>query len=574
MPYRYLATLDPDGHADDDATTPENCGLVSGGPGAMRLFASADTPTLLTPDGGILVGRLFGADGTPVRRTTDLPMIVSPAQFRRFVLERCWGEYVLFQAEATAAPAITITRDPSGGVACVCSLEHAPRFVTSDISLATQHGLYRKRIDWDYIAHCLLYPHMVSQRAGLAGIRELLPGCLIRVTGMAWDSEPVWSPWDFVGAPARTRDSAEAATRVRHCVRMATKAWAGIDGRVLLELSGGLDSSILAACLRDTGADVSCATLVTPVPGADERQYASLMADSLGVPLRVEELDFALARFDAPPPAWSVGPRINVLQRALNEAMSAVGASEDVASHFSGGGGDTVFCYLGNAAPAADAFRERGFSAGIGVVRDLSRLHQCTFWKAARLTLDKLARAPRAMQSPDSTLLHPRVAARPHDAHPWFDEPPETLPGDLQRIRLLAATHLYRHAMWRGPLRELRMPLLSQPVVEACLRAPTWMWVADGRNRSVARAAFAHDLPRPILQRRSKGDFAQYLGAVWRRRQHDMQQFLLEGELQAEGLLDADALREFCARPELPRDESFNRIFELCTIENWLRHQR
>src|SRR5690606_28850195 len=141
MPYRYLATLDPDGHADDDATTPENCGLVSGGPGAMRLFASADTPTLLTPDGGILVGRLFGADGTPVRRTTDLPMIVSPAQFRRFVLERCWGEYVLFQAEATAAPAITITRDPSGGVACVCSLERAPRFVTSDISLATHHGL-------------------------------------------------------------------------------------------------------------------------------------------------------------------------------------------------------------------------------------------------------------------------------------------------------------------------------------------------------------------------------------------------------------------------------------------------
>src|SRR5690606_22759104 len=111
MPYRYLAILDPDGHGHDgDATTLENCGLVSEGPGAMRLFASADTPTLATPDGGILIGRLFGEDGTPVRRTTDLPAIVSPAEFRKFVLKRCWGEYVLFQPDSAEAGAITITR--------------------------------------------------------------------------------------------------------------------------------------------------------------------------------------------------------------------------------------------------------------------------------------------------------------------------------------------------------------------------------------------------------------------------------------------------------------------------------
>lgn len=574
MPYRYLAVLDPDGRGDDGATALGDCVLVSRGSDAIRLYASAGTPTLATPDGGFLVGRVFGEDGTPLRTVTDLPAIVNPAEFRKFVLERCWGEYVLFQSGPGGAAPATITRDPSGGVACVCSTEGRTRFATSDISLATRHGLYRKRIDWDYIAHCLLYPHMISERTGLAGIRELLPGRMLRVTQAASDCEPVWSPWAFVATQARFRDPDEAAAHVRNCIRTAVRSWAGIDRTILLELSGGLDSSILAACLRDSGADVSCSTLVTSVPGADERQYARLMADRLGVPLGVRELDFALARFDAPPPAWSVGPRINVLQHALNESMTEVGASEGVASHFSGGGGDTVFCYLGNAAPAADAFRECGLTAGLRVVGELSRLHQCTFWKAARLTLDKLVRAPRAMHDPDSTLLRPCVAPRPHDAHPWFDEPSDTLPGDRQRIRLLAATHLYRHAMWRGPSRDLRMPLLSQPVVEACLRAPAWMWVTGGRNRSVARAAFADDLPQPILQRRSKGDFAQYLGAVWRRRQQDMRTFLLEGELQAGGLLDADAIREFFSRPQVPRDESFNRIFELCTIENWLRHQR
>src|SRR5690606_19809703 len=116
------------------------------------------------------------------------------------------------------------------------------------------------------------------------------------------------------------------------------------------------------------------------------------------------------------------------------------------------------------------------------------------------------------------------------DPHLWLDAPPRALPGDRRRIEQLAGTHSYRHAIWRGPSRELRMPLLSQPVVEACLKAPAWMWIAGGRNRSVARAAFAADLPHPILQRRSKGDFAQYLGAAWQRNKRGMRDFLLEGE--------------------------------------------
>src|SRR5690606_5401277 len=223
------------------------------------------------------------------------------------------------------------------GVPCTYSSGTRPWFATSDISIAVHHKLYRKQIDWDSITQCLLYPHQMTQHTALAGIFELLPGCLLRVKGTDTTLEQVWSPWDFVTPRRRHDDHDEAAALVRDSVVTATRAWAGIDRSILLELSGGLDSSVLAACLRDTAADVSCCTLITPVPGADERQYASLVASDLGVTLQVEELSFELARFDAPPPTWSVAPRINILQHALNETMIEIGNQSGAASCFSGG---------------------------------------------------------------------------------------------------------------------------------------------------------------------------------------------------------------------------------------------
>lgn len=577
MPCRYIALLGDRSH-DDAAAAPVAPALAAAGlvprllSGAVRLFASADTPVLPVPGGGALVGRVFDAGGMPFRSAASFPEMADQTKFREFLLKRCWGDYVLFQPAADDAGSITMLRDPSGGIACLYSVERGVRFATSDISLAVHAGLYRRQVDWDFIAWCLRYPHAMTHRTALPGIRELLPGCLLHVDGSAASVEQVWSPWDFVAAGERFSDPVEAAERVRQGVRTAVHAWARIDQSILLELSGGLDSSILAACLRDSGAEVSCCTLLTPVPGADERQYAGLMADALGVALRVEELGFGLARYDAAPPSWSVSPRIGVLQHAVNEAMTAIGASEAVASHFSGGGGDTVFCYLGNAAPAADACRELGIRAGVKAMRELSHLHQCTLWKAMRLTLAKILKPP-ATAAPSTAFLDPQAPIMAPDRHPWLDAPPRALPGDRRRIEYLAGTQLCRHSICRGPSRELRMPLLSQPVIEACLKAPTWMWIAGGRNRSVARAAFAADLPHAILHRRSKGDFAPYLGAAWRRNKQGMRDFLLEGELQARSLLDTESIASFFERRLPPRDQSFHRIFELCTIENWVRHQ-
>lgn len=541
----------------------------------LTLYASAGTPTFRFPDGTTVIGHLFLRDGTPLGDAADLASPTAPSDARSAILDRCWGEYVLLQpARDNAAPA-TVLRDPSGGVACVYHVSPGTAFITSDISIATRLGLYDRRVDWDFVAHFLAYPYIKAQRTGLCGIRELLPGCVLHLgrTGVAV-AEPAWSPWGFMAHGRRHTAFDEAATALRSVVERTVGAWADTDGNALIELSGGLDSSIVATCLRDKAATVGCATLVPELPGADERAYASAVARALGAELHIETLSVDAARFDAPVPPECVVPGPGPLQVAVDGIMEAVASREGYDCFYSGGGGDTVFSFLGGAAPATDACLERGPIAGMQAAWHLAELHRCTFWRAAGLALRKLAPNRRhPFPLPDTSLLRPSRLPHAPDPHPWSEAPHDALPGDRERADGLAGIQLFRDLVPRGTKRWYRLPLMSQPVMETCLSIPTWMWVEGGRNRAVARRAFADVLPPRILYRRSKGSFSQYNGAVYRRNRDATRRCLLDGRLHAQGLLDADALSAFFDRPLAPRDRSFMRIVDLCRAERWVRRQ-
>ncbi|NMW22857.1 asparagine synthase [Rhodanobacter denitrificans] len=542
---------------------------------AVSIFTSSETPALQLPEGGVVVGDLYSHSGEPIRHARQLARPPSDIAARRHILANYWGDYIFVLPGADDPNEVSVMRSPSHGcgLQCIYSLRNGKGFLTSNISLATRLGLYHKHVDFDYIAHRLIYPELKTSRTGQAGISELLPGSTIQLHNGNVRVAQDWSPWSFVGAEKRYADQREAASAIRSAIELVVRTWVDHDESILLELSGGLDSSIVGACLKRTQAKVTCGTLTTPVPGADEREYGELIAAMLGVELSATELGYDDAAFDFSISPDLVTPVIGPLQYAVDRIMNATAERNGATSYFSGAGGDTVFCYLTNAAPAADAFREAGLSTGMRAIRDLSMFHQCTYWKAGRLTLRKLIQSKDPPYAVDRSLLPSRTPLPAPELHPWLYHPIKTLPGDRQRIFELSATQFFRDSCPRGLTRRLRMPLLTQPVIEACLRAPSWMWFSDGQNRAIARLAFSDVLPPKILARKSKGTFTAYLGALYRRKLAKMLDFLLDGELQSHNLLDADALRQF-AEGELPRGgNSFTRIFQLCILENWIRRQ-
>lgn len=541
---------------------------------AAPSFALYGTPNLkIHRIGGdaCLIGELFDHAGKPVDPAA-LAMHQGAKQVREHVLRELWGCYLLVQMDGAQMVA-TLSPTAAGNVPCVYSGNNSRGFLTSNIDLAIEAGCYARRVDWESLGHRLLYSGIKPQNTALAELKELLPGTSLHLDPAGVSVRQAWSPWDFVGPSARYATADEAAQSVREAVECAVRALATTDGSTLLELSGGLDSSIVGACLVGAPCQVVCINLLTPVPGVDERHYAKQVAQVLDTPLHVEPLPFERARLEFPPSPAAVSPGMGPLQHAIDGIMSEAADRHGVRSYISGGGGDSVFCYLRTAAPAVDAFKVLGPRAALSTVGDLSRMHQCTFWKAGRLTLAKLRRAPGPPHRANTTFLASGLSDIPPFAHPWFSAPDDALPGDRERIIDLAGNQLFQGQAARAQKRPFRFPLLSQPVMEACLRAPTWMWIAGGQNRAVARAAFRHKLPAEVLHRQSKATYIGYLGAVYQQRKHEIGTFLLEGRLAERRMLDAASIRTFLRNPLPARDQTFLRLFELCMVENWARHQ-
>jgi len=537
---------------------------------SLRVFASADVPILAIPGHGLLIGRVFTKDGQPIQQRLDVDG--STHELTSHLLQSTWGDYLAILVNDDNA-VITLLRDPSGAVPCVYSLADGEGFITSDISLAVDLGLYRREVDWPFIAHGLNFPYLKTTRTALKHVNELLPGSILACRARDVSVVSAWSPWRFVEPGIRHEDPHAAAQDVQAAVSGVVKALSALAGELVVELSGGLDSSVVAACLRETSARAIFCTLVMPVAGTDERPYAQLMTDSLGRKLFPVEVGFENVRFEFNVPPSSVLPATGILQHAINEVWEAAGNRYGVNSFFSGAGGDSIFCYLKTAAPAADAFIERGMQAGIAAIQDLTSLHRCTVWKAGRLVFRKLRRRSSIGWKTDTTLLNPHCLAATPEHHPWLDAPTDALPGDHEKIHDLIGTQLFRDAGSHGANRFMYFPLLSQPVMEACLKVPTWMWIRNGQNRVIAREAFADLLPRGILDRRSKGSYTGYMAAVYARNKLAMRQFLEEGQLCAHDLIDGPSLTDFFARKLAPRDISFLRIFDLCAVENWVRQQ-
>src|SRR3546814_20040295 len=95
-------------------------------------------------------------------------------------------------------------------------------------------------------------------------------------------------------------------------------------------------------------------------------------------------------------------------------------------------------------------------------------------------------------------------AARPVE-HPWLNAPAEAPLGKVGHISMILRT--MNHIEHRDKELAVPMisPLLSQPVIEACLGIPSWEACEGGVDRPAARRAFSGALPPRFAGSHGKG---------------------------------------------------------------------
>ncbi|OYW46409.1 MAG: hypothetical protein B7Z33_03205 [Sphingomonadales bacterium 12-68-11] len=563
MPLRFLAAAGPQEDLAEIsrgvAETSSSLVPVLHRPG-LAVWVSPQTPWLASDDGSaVAIGTLFESErGVRLQRLpSPLP---SPGCFTR----RAWGCYLLV---VEAPDGHWVLRDPSGGVTCYHRRHRSLSLYASDLAILNLACSGPEEPDQGYLRQWLTYPQLRAAPTGIVGVREVLPGEALVARGAELTASAAWTPWDHARPDRAIASFEDAAAHVREAVLHAVPRLAADWNDVVVQLSGGLDSSIICAALAAADCPFRAVTFATFAPDGDERIHARAVADHCGVELAVlaedtQPMDFATV------PSLALRPPPNALMRALHRILANHFAVTEAGLAIDGTGGDNVFCSLSNASPALDALARQGPRAGLAAIQDLARVHGTTAWAASRAAWRR-HRRPRERWPADLSFLAPDAIAE-MPAHFWLDAPSDAARGTYEHVRSIVGIRHFLRDPAPGETPALH-PLLSQPVLEACLRVPSWLWIRDGRDRAVARAAFGDLLPRAILMRRSKGALQSMFVSGYMAGRAVLEGLLLEGRLAQAEMIDREAVHAYLQRSSQPGDFGYIRLLELASAETWLR---
>lgn len=522
----------------------------------------------LAPGGAVVIGDLLdrrGPPGTPARFPEARATALDAA---RRLLETAWGSYVAILPDP--AGAAFVLRDPSGALGALTWRLAGVSAVADDVR-GLPGGLAPAdlALDWEAITEILRQPYSSHHLSPLAGYAVVTPGDL-HPLGSATGAVGLWRPARWVSDPDDV-----AAERLVTTVRDAVGGLAAVEDRLVLEISGGLDSAVVAAGLDEAGQGrrvVTAAHHFASRREGDERCWARAVADGRGFPLellpqRIEplvEADFAEL-------ATCAGPAFAALDPAQDRDLARLAAATGASAIFGGQGGDAVFFQMPSAAPVADLLRARGLAAVADpFVGRLARWLRRSAWSVLQEALTPARPAPAPMTW--RQFWGPRaLAGGGPPPHPWLADLAGAPRGKQVQIASIVGTLESWGRSRRGAAANVVQPLLSQPVLEVCLGIPTWRLVDAGRDRAFARRAFAAWLPPAVATRRAKGA----LGTLYAKRTAESLPFLrahlLDGVLVGAGVLDRAALAAALTTDDLRWRADGARLSWAAMLESWVR---
>src|SRR5579859_3525071 len=309
--------------------------------------------------GQAIVGELFERGSMrPQRSIADAGWAAIGRSRGQILVERYWGAYVAFAAEQHR---VAVVRAPLGDVGCFYARTPDALMMASDIALLRDAIGRSPSVDAQALVRHIAWPEWRRDETCLESVRELRGGDRLLVSPDGVACETLWSPWAFVARDWLIDDPDEAARAIGQAVRVSVSARAASSNRLLLLLSGGLDSAIVAASLARVQADFSCLNLVGDDAASDEQSYAGLVARSVGAELHVQSFDLKRVDVGRSGAAHMPYPVHRCFTQAQDSLAAEVAERQGADMILDGGGGDNVFFASRSVSILADCLIVGGF---------------------------------------------------------------------------------------------------------------------------------------------------------------------------------------------------------------------
>ncbi|MGH8169532.1 MAG: asparagine synthase-related protein [Steroidobacteraceae bacterium] len=542
----------------------------------------------LTEEGGVVLGNLFERkqEGVSAAASSALGESDSRAMLDsngRHLIESFWGRYVAFLHDAQARAA-WVVRDPSGGLPCYLVRSRGVDVYFSWIEDIVPLLDAPLEVNWPYLIATVCFLRQHSPGTALRAVTQVLAGECVETRAGVSKRLFYWDPLSLANSGV-IEDLGEAVAAMRRCVREVVHAWASCHDHMLLSLSGGLDSSIVLACLKDapTQPRITCFHYYPLGADLDERAYARAAAAKSGLELleRARDSSFSLQALLSVHRMPEPTNYPYFLEHSRLEAQLA--AEQGAAAVVIGYGGDQLFYQERAEWAPGDFLHRRGLRPGVlRVALDAAQMDQISVWQVLGGALSSYFAHQRWSVLEEAgrkrPLLTPPVIeeARRNAGflHPLLRHPRGAPSGKLWHAHQISQPFDFYDPLQREGDAERMSPLCSQPLMELCLRIPTYVLTQGGWDRAVARRAFYEDLPPEIRNRRHKGGIEEHLRLTLEHNRPFLRELLLDGALVREGIIDRARLAEVLSGRATPIATGSGEVLEYAGIEAWLRRWR
>lgn len=491
---------------------------------------------------------------------------------------RHWGDAAWSRLEGMFAVAIwsrhqrqlTLTRDPLGIKPLYVTEQNGGLAFASELKallhLPGHHFDLSPRALHDFFC----FGHIRSPRSIYTQVRTLPPGHVLHfgVDGHAKQA-PFWQARFQTSQP---RSEGEWIEEFRARWLATVKRHMLADVEIGAFLSGGIDSSaVVAAMAQLTKQPVRTFTIGFPVERFNEAPAAEAVARHLGTRHLTQIVDLQAATsilpvvqacYDEPFADPSAVPTWYVSQMAAQHVKVAL----------SGDGGDEVFMGYRR------HLTERRLAALPAAIRYLARVLTVlppTSVPALNYVLQRWQKAARNAALPDgisrffaatqitSPALRERIYSKSFRAsfnegqnleqlrEEYFPDPAEISHDSLEQFAYADLTLNLPSAMLTKVDRasmahslEVRVPMLSPPLVKWALTLPTDMKLRAGKGKHIVRQAITPWLPTEVLSRPKQGfkmplsewfsgDFGRYAREIWHDSQANHLGILDSGEVES-----------------------------------------
>jgi asparagine synthase (glutamine-hydrolysing) len=475
----------------------------------------------------------------------------------------------------------------------VCQKDGAFWF-SSELRPLLLSGIADVELTPELVSDYLLHGYIPEGRGTVGGVQTIEPGTAwtISLSDQGVVEESFWDPCDYLGQ--ETLGAQQLADSIRDSVTVACQS----DVPVGVALSGGLDSSVVAAVASSVRPDLRAFTVGYDVPcSTDETSTATRTANKLGIPLTritvsVDEVAASYANVSEirdEPIADISGPSYLAIAHACRQA--------NVPVILSGQGGDELFwgypwvraaarmaqtgraplneaplTFLRSAlASRADSFEALRSLGGVTTRRRLHRLGESTSEGSTAIPLWAASPGFPALHSRVGKLLgvKPAVPVMHYGATSTDDAPGLYMVAIIQTyLRTNGLAQMDRLTMQRSV--EARTPLVDHRLVELALGAQGGGLSPAENGKRILRDAAALLLPEGIDLGRKQGftpPVRTWLDAIWRKEAPGS----AELALASTGLFREDRLRNALAAPQGRFGQVDPLAFRLLTLELWWR---